>query len=98
MKSWRVGVIMGTWLTLFAAPGAGSAQESFPNHPVRIVIPYSPGSVADVFARIFGQNMAAQWNGTILVESKSDTNCSILAKQVLGPAPDVDTWPVFTTF
>src|SRR6266567_4250020 len=55
MKSWRIGVIMGTWLTLFAAPGAGSAQESFPNHPVRIVIPYSPGSVADVFARPVGQ-------------------------------------------
>ena len=47
MKSWRIGVVMGTWLTLFAAPGAGSAQESFPNHPVRIVIPYSPGSVAE---------------------------------------------------
>ena len=98
MKSWRIGVIMGTWLTLFAALGAGSAQESFPNHPVRIVIPYSPGSVADVFARIIGQNMAAQWNGSIVVESKSGANGSIAAEEVARAAPDGYTWLLATTF
>src|SRR5258706_11356500 len=98
MKSWRVGVIMGTWLTLFAAAGAGSAQESFPNHPVRIVIPYSPGSVADVFARIIGQNMAAQWNGSIVVESKSGANGSIAAEEVARSAPGGDTWLLVATF
>src|SRR5712672_1240611 len=98
MKSWRVGVIMGTWLTLFAAPGAGSAQESFPNRPVRILIPYSPGSVADVFARIVGQNMAAQWNGSIVVESKSGANGSIAAEEVARSAPDGYTWFLVTTF
>src|SRR6478736_3770189 len=98
MKSWRIGVIMGTWLTMFAAPGAGSAQESFPNHPVRIVIPYSPGSVADVFARIVGQNMAAQWNGSIVVESKSGANGSIAAEEVARSAPDGYTWLLVTTF
>src|SRR6266403_346925 len=42
---WRnVAVAVGAWLMFLAAPGAGSAQESFPNRPVRIVIPYSPGS------------------------------------------------------
>src|SRR6202051_4307120 len=98
MKSWRVGVIMGTWLTLFAAPGAGSAQESFPNRPVRIVIPYSPGSVADVFARIVGQNMAAQWNGSIVVESKSGANGSVPAGEGARAAPDGYTWLLVTTF
>src|SRR5258705_5355939 len=97
MKSWRVGVIMGTWVTLVAAPGAGSAQERFPNHPVRIVIPYSPGSVADVFARIIGQNMAAQWNGSIVVESKSGASGSMAAEAVARSAPDGYTWLLVTT-
>ena len=88
MKSWRISVIIGACLTLCAAPGAGSAQENFPNHPVRIVIPYSPGSVADVFARIIGQNMAAQRNGSIVVESKSGANGSIAAEEVARSAPD----------
>ena len=36
-------------LTILAASGASHAQDSFPSHPIRIVIPYSAGSVADVF-------------------------------------------------
>ena len=58
MKIRRIGVIMSTWLALLAVPGAASAQENFPNRPVRIVVPYSPGSVTDVFARIVSSDLA----------------------------------------
>ena len=98
MKRWRIGVIMAAWLALFAAPGAGSAQESFPSRPVRIVIPYSAESVADVFARIIAQNMAVQWNASIIVESKSGANGSIAAEEVARAAPDGYTWLLVTTF
>jgi tripartite-type tricarboxylate transporter receptor subunit TctC len=98
MKIRRIGVIMGAWLALLAAPGAASAQESFPNRPVRIVVPYSPGSVTDVFARIIAQNIAAQWNGSIIVESKSGANGSIAAEEVARSAPDGYTWLLVTTF
>jgi tripartite-type tricarboxylate transporter receptor subunit TctC len=98
MKLWRIGVIIGAWFALVAAPGAGSAQENFPNRAVRIVIPYSPGSVADVFARIIAQNMAAQWNASIIVESKSGANGSIAAEEVARSAPDGYTWLLVTTF
>ena len=94
----RIGVIMAAWLMLVAAPVAGQALDNFPNRPVRVVIPYSPGSVADVFARIVGQNMAAQWNGTIIVESKSGANGSIAAEEVAGAAPDGYTWLLVTAF
>jgi tripartite-type tricarboxylate transporter receptor subunit TctC len=98
MKFWRIGVAVGAWLTLLAAAGAGYAQESFPDRPVRIVVPYSPGSVTDVFARIIAQNMAARWNGSIIVESKSGANGSIAAEEVARSAPDGYTWLLVTTF
>jgi tripartite-type tricarboxylate transporter receptor subunit TctC len=98
MSALRIGVIIGAWLMFVAAPGEGRAQESFPNRPVRIVIPYSAGSVADVFARIVSQNMAAQWNATILVESKSGANGSIAAEEVARAARDGYTWLLVTTF
>src|ERR1700682_5962386 len=98
MKAWRIGVIMAAWLALLAAPVSGFAQESFPSRPVRIVIPYSPGSVADVFARIVGQNMAVQWNASIIVESKSGANGSVAAADVARSAPDGYTWLLVTTF
>jgi tripartite-type tricarboxylate transporter receptor subunit TctC len=86
------------WLVFVAASGMAHAQETFPNRPVRIVVPYSPGSVTDVFARIIAQNMAAQWNGSIIVESRSGANGSIAAEEVARAAPDGYTWLLVTTF
>src|SRR5450631_2229240 len=98
MKTGRIGAIMGMWLAFVAAPAASSAQENFPNRPVRVVVPYSPGSVADVFGRIVGQNMAAQWNGSIVFESKSGANGSIAAEEVARATPDGYTWLMVTTY
>jgi tripartite-type tricarboxylate transporter receptor subunit TctC len=98
MGKWRVGVIMAAWLTAVAAPGLSFAQGSFPNHPVRIIIPYSAGSVADVFGRIVAQNMAAQWNGSIINEVKSGANGSIAAEEVARAAPDGYTWLLVTAY
>ena len=98
MKFRRIGIIVGAWLMLLAAPDQGQAQENFPNRPIRIVIPYSPGSVTDVFARIIGQNMQEQWKGSIVVESKSGANGSIAAEEVARAAPDGYTWLLVTTF
>jgi tripartite-type tricarboxylate transporter receptor subunit TctC len=98
MKTGRIGVIMGVWLALFAAPAVTSAQDNFPSRPVRVVVPYSPGSVADVFGRIVGQHMAAQWNGSIVFESKSGANGSIAAEEVARSAPDGYTWLMVTAY
>src|SRR5258708_527475 len=93
-----IGGVLGAWLAFLAAPGAGHAQENFPTRSIRIVIPYSPGSVADVFARIVAQNMQEQWKGTIVIESKSGANGSIAAEEVARSAPDGYTWLLVTTF
>jgi tripartite-type tricarboxylate transporter receptor subunit TctC len=98
MKTWRIGVIMAVWLTALGVSGAGYGQDSFPNRPIRVFNPYSVGSVTDVFARIVTQNMAAQWNGTILIESKSGANGSIAAEDAARAAPDGYTWLLVTTF
>jgi len=94
----RLGVVTVGWLVVLALSGAGLAQESFPNRPVRVVNPYSAGSVADVFGRIVTQNMAAQWNASIILESKSGANGSLAAEDVARAAPDGYTWLLVTTF
>ena len=98
MKVWRIGTVIVAGLAFLAVSGASFAQESFPNHPVRIVIPYAAGSVADVFARIVSQNMAAQWNGSIVNEIKSGANGSIAAEEVARAAPDGYTWLLVTAY
>ena len=98
VRIWRLRAAMAVWLMSLALSGAASAQENFPNRPVRVLIPYSAGSVVDVFGRIVTQNMAAQWNGSIILESKSGANGSIAAEEAARSAPDGYTWLMVTTF
>jgi tripartite-type tricarboxylate transporter receptor subunit TctC len=98
MRFRRIVAMTVTLLLFLAMSGVGQAQENFPTRPIRIVIPYSPGSVADVFARIIAQNMQEQWKGTIVVESKSGANGSIAAEEVARATPDGYTWLLVTTF
>src|SRR5258705_10090230 len=98
MKFRRIGAVTAALLGFFALSGVGHAQENFPTRPIRIVIPYSPGSVTDVFARIMAQHMQEQWKGSIVVESKSGANGSIAAEEVARSAPDGYTWLLVTTF
>ena len=96
MSGRRLVVMFFVGLMLFG--GANAEAQEFPNRPIRIVIPYSPGSVTDVFARIIAQNMQEQWKGSIVVESKSGANGSIAAEEVARAAPDGYTWLLVTTF
>ncbi len=98
MRFRRIVAMTAAFLGFFASSSVGQAQDSFPTRPIRIVIPYSPGSVADVFARIIAQNMQEQWKGTIVVESKSGANGSIAAEEVARSAPDGYTWLLVTAF
>lgn len=94
----RLGTTIAALLLIVVALAAANAQESFPSRPIRVVNPYSVGSVADVFGRIVTQHMATQWNASIIMESKSGANGSIAAEDVARAEPDGYTWLLVTTF
>jgi tripartite-type tricarboxylate transporter receptor subunit TctC len=94
----RLGAMTTALLMIVVSLAAAGAQDSFPNRPIRIVNPYSAGSVADVFGRIVTQHMAAHWNASIIMESKSGANGSIAAEDVARAEPDGYTWLLVTTF
>ena len=94
----RLGTILAAWLLLAVPWAPAGAQENFPSRPIRVVNPYSVGSVADVFGRIVTQHMAEQWKASIILESKSGANGSIAAEDVARAEPDGYTWLLVTTF
>ena len=59
--------IAGILVALLASWAPVLAQDNFPTRSIRVVTPYGPGTVADVFGRIVAQNMAMQWNGASIV-------------------------------
>jgi tripartite-type tricarboxylate transporter receptor subunit TctC len=95
----RFGILTGALVAFLGSLGGSAAHDNFPSRSIRVVIPYGPGSVVDVFGRIVAQNIAAQWsNATIVFESKSGANGSIAAEDVAHSAPDGYTWLLATTF
>ena len=98
MRGAPLSRIAGVLLALLASCAAALAQDNFPSRSIRVVTPYGPGTVADVFGRIVAQNMAAQWNASIINEIKSGANGSIAAEEVQRAAPDGYTWLLVTTF
>jgi tripartite-type tricarboxylate transporter receptor subunit TctC len=94
----RLGTVLAAWLLAAISCATAGAQEGFPNRPIRLINPYSVGSVADVFGRIVTQHMAEQWKASIILESKSGANGSIAAEDVARAEGDGYTWLLVTTF
>lgn len=68
MRFMRSLVLLAFALTLPVA--AASAQGSYPNQTVRIVNPFTAGSVSDILGRALADKLGAMWGQTVIVENK----------------------------
>jgi tripartite-type tricarboxylate transporter receptor subunit TctC len=64
-----------------------AAAEDYPNRPVRIVVGFSAGSVADISARVIGQRMGAIIGQQIVIENKTGAG-SGLATDLVARSPN----------
>ncbi|AHV93267.1 Bug family tripartite tricarboxylate transporter substrate binding protein [Bordetella holmesii] len=67
---------------------AGPAAAAYPDHPIRMMVPFPPGSITDVVARSLGQAMAEQLGQPIVVENKPGANGIIGTGEVARAKPD----------
>jgi tripartite-type tricarboxylate transporter receptor subunit TctC len=68
---------------------AGAAQaQTWPNKPVRIVIPFAPGGPTDIIARIAGQKLTEILGQPMVIESRAGAGGNIGTAQVAKSAPD----------
>jgi len=89
-------------LSFFAAiaallPGPASAQQSFPARPIRFVVAFAPGGIADTIARTVGQKLTDRVGQPIVVENRSGAGGLLAAKLVAAAQPDGYTLLVTTT-
>jgi len=78
-------LVLGAGLLL--AQGFASAQ-SFPSHPLKIVVGYSAGGAVDIVARSVAQALAAGLGQPVLIDNKPGAGTNIAVKSVIDATAD----------
>lgn len=69
-------------------PFSGAWAQDWPSRPVRIVVPYPPGTGPDIMARLVTEKLAKEVRGTFIVENKPGVNGSIGTDMVVKAPAD----------
>jgi tripartite-type tricarboxylate transporter receptor subunit TctC len=82
---------MRTWILLFAgicAFQAANGQDVYPDRAVHVIVPYTPGTGADILARVLGPRLAERWKSAVVVENRVGATGNIGTEYVAKAAPD----------
>ncbi|VIO74942.1 hypothetical protein CI1B_56750 [Bradyrhizobium ivorense] len=74
-------------LAMLAFTGAGLAQ-SYPAHPITIIVPFSAGGPSDAMARVLGERMKQSLGEVLLIENVTGAGGSIGVGRAVRSAPD----------
>jgi tripartite-type tricarboxylate transporter receptor subunit TctC len=73
----------------FAAPFA--TAQNYPTKPIRVVIPFSPGSASDILARFIGPKLNEAWGQQVVVDNRSSAGGTVAGTIVAAALPDGHT-------
>jgi tripartite-type tricarboxylate transporter receptor subunit TctC len=80
---------------LAAAPAANAA-DAYPQKPVRLVVPFSPGGGTDLLARAVSDKLTEVLGAGIIVDNRAGAGSTLGTAMVARAAPDGYTW-LFTS-
>jgi tripartite-type tricarboxylate transporter receptor subunit TctC len=82
-----MGLLAATLLAAFTGNTA-RAQSDYPNKPIRLVVGFTPGSVADITARVLGNRMGQILGQSVVVENRPGAGSNLAAEFVARSAKD----------
>jgi tripartite-type tricarboxylate transporter receptor subunit TctC len=83
----RTTLISAVVLASLAAMG-GAFGDPWPSQPIKVIVPLSPGSAADIVPRIVFEQAATQLKQTVIVENRPGASGTIGARAVAMADPD----------
>lgn len=73
---------------LLLLPWTAVAQDDFPNRPLRVIVPFTPGAGSDIAARFFGNELAGVLGQTVVVENRPGAFGAVAAGAVKSAPAD----------
>jgi len=75
-------------------PMLANAQSSYPNKPIKFVVPYAAGGLPDTVARIFAQRLGDRLGQSVIVDNRPGANGVVAANALAGAPKDGYTFLV----
>jgi tripartite-type tricarboxylate transporter receptor subunit TctC len=73
---------------VLAAPRSAAAQGTWPTKPVRMVVPYGAGNLADHVARVLAEDLQRRWGQRVIADNQPGAGGAIGVAQIARAAPD----------
>ncbi|OWT54817.1 Bug family tripartite tricarboxylate transporter substrate binding protein [Candidimonas nitroreducens] len=89
MKRWKL-VLTSLMAATYLGSGCAQAQGAgdYPNHPIRIIVPFGAGGVTDVLARVLGKEIGKDFGQPVVVENVVGATSIIGTHKVARAEPD----------
>jgi len=88
MSRWRIHILAALSLLLGTVAVSAQAQTDWPNRPVRVIIPFPPGSGTDFVVRGVAEKLSKQLGQQFVVEHRSGASGTLGTESVARSAPD----------
>ena len=75
-------------LTLIAAPVTPARAQTYPDHAVRLIIPFPPGGSIDTLGRILTEKLATLWGQSVFIENRAGAGGTVGTSVAAQAAPD----------
>lgn len=87
----KLSIIAPTLLLAFtcAQPAANAAE--YPDRPIRIIVPFTPGGSTDILARMIGQKLTEAWGQQVIADNRPGANGVVAAEITAKSNPDGHT-------
>ena len=89
--------IIGIAIALLMCAASPALAQDYPTRPIRILVPYAPGGISDIAARIVGAKLTEAWGQQVVVENRPGGNGFIAVTDAARSAPDGYSLVMVTT-
>lgn len=88
MKTSHCIAVASLALVLGTLPGVASAQDHWPSKPIRMIVPFTPGSASDVMGRIIAQRLTEVFGQQLVIDNRPGAGGLIGSELTRDAAPD----------